>query len=388
MGSLFKLIESILGFEGGGLDLLLLVFLKKALRALDAKFGLFLLFDREEKLLSMAKAGEFSKKEEIEKRAKGRSGILPMVVKTIKPYIANDLEIDPFHVSFREEEVNSELEYPFFLKDGRKGVVILLSKKKNHFKKEHLKEMKRIEKEFCSLVEKLEGDSIATGVILFECNIFGRAMEELLGKEWKVIHLRKFEEIFSYSKNIKIEFIFRECDFKCSKECKEIFLLSQEEFLPVVILRPFSFDHSNFNSFLCSLYTPFSLSSSQKKIIELLKDSKYYTSSDKWQCNDRVSMNIGFVQRSIVESNGTDASNLSKQFNLTLSHLSRSFHLKVGVSLREYINKIRMCNSLFNLIDGKSIRNVSSKAGYRDRFSFSKAFKRNFGFSPSKIIEK
>ncbi len=381
MSSLREILESILGFKGGELDLILFCSLKKALRTFKCQFGLFLLFEGE-KLISMAKVGEFSKKEEIEERAKGRRGILPFVLETMNPYIANDLEKDPLHISFREEKVGSEIEYPFFLKDGRKGVLILLSKEKNHFKGRNLEEMERIMKETTSLIERLE-EPHQRCVILLECNIFGRVIEEIFGSEYKVIHLRKNDGIFGSVKDSKVEFIFKECDFKCSEICKEIFLLSEEEFLPVGILRPFSLNHSS--SFLLSLYSPISLSLSQEKLIELLKSSEYYITSEKWQYQDKVSLNIGFIQKDIVESDGRDAISLSKRFNLSLSHLSRSFRMKVGVSLREYIKKIRMCDSLFYLIDGKSIENVSLKAGYRDRFSFTKAFKRNFGFPPSRV---
>ncbi len=137
-----KILDDIFGFEGGGLDLVLFTYLKRALKATSSQFGIFLIFDRDGNLSSMAKIGEFSDKRKIEERAKGRRGILQSVLETMKPYIANDLDTDPLHISFREDKVGSEIEYPFFLGDGSKAVLILLSIEKNHFNERHIKESK------------------------------------------------------------------------------------------------------------------------------------------------------------------------------------------------------------------------------------------------------
>ncbi len=49
------------------------------------------------------------------------------------------------------------------------------------------------------------------------------------------------------------------------------------------------------------------------------------------------------------------------------------------------MNKIKMCNSLFELIDKKPIKKVASLSGYSDRYAFCRAFRRIFGIAPSMV---
>ncbi|MEO0294302.1 MAG: hypothetical protein ABIN61_08815, partial [candidate division WOR-3 bacterium] len=90
-----EIIDKILGFRGGALDIILFYYLKRAIKAIEVEFGLFLIFGKDGALASMAKVGEFSDRKRIEERAKGRRGILPTVLETMEPYIANDLDSDP-----------------------------------------------------------------------------------------------------------------------------------------------------------------------------------------------------------------------------------------------------------------------------------------------------
>ncbi len=140
--------------------------------------------------------------------------ILPTVLETMKPYIADDIGRDPFHISFRDEKVSSEIEYPFYLKDGKKGVLIFLSKNKNHFKEEHLKEIKRIELGITSLIEKLENGLTKRGVIFHNCKDFGNFLEESLMSKCEVHRAESIEEIPKILKENQIEFIFKKCNFK------------------------------------------------------------------------------------------------------------------------------------------------------------------------------
>lgn len=387
-----EIIDKILGFRGGTLDLILFYYLKRAMRAVDVEFGLFLLFGKDEKLISMAKVGEFSDRKKIEERARGRSGILPIVLKSMEPYLSNDLEKDPFHLSFRDEEVGSELEYPFYLTSSEKAVLILLSKRKNHFKEEHMKEIKRIVEEMKSVIEKAEKGGIKRAVILFNCSKFGNTLQELIGRDYEVLSLSNFEEISYFLKTFQIEFIFKECALRCSKDCRDIFSFSRESFIPVGILRPFSLDHKNLDSFSCSIYSSLSLSPIQESIRDSIKESKYHITSEKWQFENLSTLNIAFVQRNIIENNFVNSGvrSISRHFNLSISHLSRTFKGITGISLKEYIDKVRMCYALYQLIDERPIEKVASLSGYTDRFTFCKAFKRVFGIPPSqakRIVE-
>lgn len=386
--NILKILDDIYGFEGGGFDLILFIYLRRALKATNSQFGIFLIFEKDGNISSMAKVGEFSEKKKIGEIAKKRAGILPTVLETMKPYIANDLDRDPIHISFREEKVGSEIEYPFYLKDGKKAVLILLSKNKNHFEKKHMKEIKRIEIEITSLIEKLENGLTNRGVIFLDCKDFGNFLEESLRSKFEIYRTKRIEEISEVLKDGHIEFIFKECNLKCSKECKEIFFLSKENLIPVGILRPLTFNHKKSSSFSCSIYSFLSLSQIQEMIKNYVKESKYCIASERWQFYNKISLNIAFIQRSIIEDEIKDINvqNLAKRFNLSLPYLSNVFREFTGITIREFIYKKKMCDSLYHLVDEKPIKHVAFRIGFKDRFSFSKAFLKNFTFPPSKIL--
>ncbi len=376
------MLDKILGFRGGSLDLILFYYLKRAMRALNIEFGLSLLFGKNGKLISMTKAGEFSEGQKIEEMAKGRSGILPIILKGMKPYLSNDLEKDPFHLSFRHEEVGSVLGYPFNIIDERKAVVILLSKRKNHFEEKHMKEIKRIVEEMVYLIEKKE---VKRAIALYKCSKFQNTLKELLGKDFELIHLKKIEDLLSLIKDFQIEFIIKECEFSCSKECNNIFSFSRETFIPVGILRSFSLKHKISPLFSFSIYSPLTLSPVQESIRNWIIESRYYITSEKCLFENIPSLNIAFVQKYIVENSHGNLKGISKHFNLSPSHLSRTFKSITGISLKEFKDKIKMCNFLFQLIDGEPIERLALLSGYCDRFSFCRAFKRIFGIPPSLV---
>lgn len=381
------ILDDIFGFEGGGLDLILFTYLKRALKATDSQFGIFLVFEKDGKLSSMARIGEFSERKKIEERAKGRGGILPIVLETMEPYIANDLDSDPFHISFREEKVGSEIEYPFYLKDGGRAVLILLSHEKNHFKEKHLEELKRIELELTSLIDKLEKGLTKRGIIFFDFKDFGNFLEEIIPSEFEIYRTKDIKEIQEILKENHMEFIFKECNLRCSKECKEIFFLSRETFIPIGILRPFTFHNKKSCSFSCSIYSPLSLSPIQENIRDLIRESKYHVASEKWQFENLSTLNIAFVQKHIIENHieKSMVRSISRHFNFSPPHLSRTFRAITGIKLKEFLDKIKMCNALFQLIDERPVDKVALLSGYNDRFTFCKAFKRVFGFAPSQV---
>ena len=69
---------------------------------------------------------------------------------------------------------------------------------------------------------------------------------------------------------------------------------------------------------------------------------------------------------------------------LNRSYLTRLFKEATGYTLQEYLLTYRMKMALQMLKEGdKSIQDIAFSVGYTDTFTFSKAFKRHFGKSPS-----
>ena len=75
---------------------------------------------------------------------------------------------------------------------------------------------------------------------------------------------------------------------------------------------------------------------------------------------------------------------IALSLGLNRSYLTRLFKDATGYSLQEYLITYRMKMAVKLLADESlSVNQVASSVGYTDTFTFSKAFKRHFGKSPS-----
>ena len=75
---------------------------------------------------------------------------------------------------------------------------------------------------------------------------------------------------------------------------------------------------------------------------------------------------------------------VASHFHYSAEHLSRKFHAETGVSYRQWCDKIRMNKATVLLNDGShTISWVAEKLGFCNESSFIRAFKRNFGITPS-----
>ena len=70
------------------------------------------------------------------------------------------------------------------------------------------------------------------------------------------------------------------------------------------------------------------------------------------------------------------------------SYLYRLFKEKRGVGIKEFIVSRRMSHARQFLLDGHSVKATSERVGYADQFSFSRAYKKYFGVSPSKAKDR
>ncbi len=75
---------------------------------------------------------------------------------------------------------------------------------------------------------------------------------------------------------------------------------------------------------------------------------------------------------------------IASSLGLNRSYLTRLFKEATGYSLQDYLLTYRMKSALKLLTDNKlSVAEIAQNVGYGDTFTFSKAFKRHFGQSPS-----
>lgn len=79
-----------------------------------------------------------------------------------------------------------------------------------------------------------------------------------------------------------------------------------------------------------------------------------------------------------------DLSDLEEQFNFSRYYLEKVFHDTYKTSIIKYKN-IRRLDAALLMLKQESVGTVAEKLGYSSIFTFSKAFKKHFGFSPSKV---
>ncbi len=91
---------------------------------------------------------------------------------------------------------------------------------------------------------------------------------------------------------------------------------------------------------------------------------------------------INYIQLKYSEPIKID--NIAMALGLNRSYLTRLFKEATGYSLQEYLLTYRMKMAVKLLADESiSVNQVAANVGYNDTFTFSKAFKRHFGKSPS-----
>ena len=80
---------------------------------------------------------------------------------------------------------------------------------------------------------------------------------------------------------------------------------------------------------------------------------------------------------------------LALRAELTPTHLQRSFKLLVGESPREYVERLRLERAAFRLlVHDDSVLEIALDCGFHGPETFSRAFSRNFGVSPSAYRNK
>lgn len=108
--------------------------------------------------------------------------------------------------------------------------------------------------------------------------------------------------------------------------------------------------------------------------------------SDKETYNQKPAKLISRVVAYIKENIGNDLreKSVSETFRISTSTLRHSFKSYYGVSYRTFVESQRMARAR-KLIehDGMFVKEAMHETGYKNRVTFSKAFKRYFGKNPS-----
>lgn len=99
------------------------------------------------------------------------------------------------------------------------------------------------------------------------------------------------------------------------------------------------------------------------------------------------SMNLIYVIRDYVDSHFSEnlsLSDLADRFFISYSYLSKAFSKTFDMSFQEYLRLIRMEHAMELLHRPElSIQQIASQVGYDNAFNFSRAFKNQYGVSPT-----
>ncbi len=323
-------------------------------------FGTLLIFDKEKNLISMVRTGDFEN---------SQFSLPSFILEKDEPYIIKNPENAPYNLSFKKGFINSEMVYPFRLKNGNIVFVFLPSEDSEHFKEEHSHGIQKIFEELSSSLERLEDKKI---IIFYKCNDWEKILNSVLGEDFLLITSNESDEL----KRIKFhpEFILTSCKFQCSIECSSAFRLSKLFRTPIGIIR--AFKRGENDSYLCSFYSLSPLTPSQNMIVEKIRGSRFHVLSKEWK-DYQKEYKISSILRILFESK-----KLKENLYLSYSYASSIFRETVGISIREFSNCLRMCYSLFLLSWGRTVSFSSWKSGYKFSSSFSKAFFGTFGITP------
>ena len=149
------------------------------------------------------------------------------------------------------------------------------------------------------------------------------------------------------------------------------------------------------NEFVSKDFKSFSKDKILKELIELreISDLKNCISMMLKKLIDYISRykkskNIDVVEKvkKYIENNymnDISLDNLSQHVSMSSFYLSRIFSKVCGISIKEYIIKIRMEEAKSILLEGnKSVKQIALEVGYIDQNYFSKAFKKYTNVSP------
>lgn len=110
---------------------------------------------------------------------------------------------------------------------------------------------------------------------------------------------------------------------------------------------------------------------------------KHHTRKDLYRrlCNGK-----SFLENNVSEQ--ISIVNAAEYATLSEYHFFRLFKSAFGITPQQYLIQNRLSKSLDLLRTGHySVTEASITTGFADVYSFSKAFKKHFGFSPSRVIE-
>ncbi len=127
------------------------------------------------------------------------------------------------------------------------------------------------------------------------------------------------------------------------------------------------------------------------KIYEI---ANYLVNNSKNKAADKEQLQLSYVKKTIKYiqvkySEPIHIDDIASACGLNRSYLSRLFKKATNSSIQEYLKNYRMKMAIqFMAETTQNIQDISFSVGYNDIFTFSKAFKKHTGYSPSEYRKR
>lgn len=102
--------------------------------------------------------------------------------------------------------------------------------------------------------------------------------------------------------------------------------------------------------------------------------------------NDAIALCIDYIEKNI--KNELSPELIANECGYSTFHFSRVFNINKGITLMEYVKKRRLSLAAEDLFDDKKIIDIALEYGFQTHNGFSKAFKKEFGFSPTQYLKR
>lgn len=102
--------------------------------------------------------------------------------------------------------------------------------------------------------------------------------------------------------------------------------------------------------------------------------------------NDAIALCIDYIEKNI--KNELSPELIANECGYSTFHFSRVFNINKGITLMEYVKKRRLSLAAEDLFDDKKIIDIALEYGFQTHNGFSKAFKKEFGFSPTQYLTR
>lgn len=118
----------------------------------------------------------------------------------------------------------------------------------------------------------------------------------------------------------------------------------------------------------------------------MMEKQRAYYSADKNGAHPIVYEIISYIDTNI--GSGAELSYLSRYLGYSYGYLSKVFSETMGINIRQYYSKKRFEKACELLRSGCTQRTVSEKLGFADPQTFSKAFKKYYGFTAGEYLSQ